>query len=98
MQALSERIEEWLRGATFEGYEPLGFTGLKTAVPHPTSSSGRTLVRRRPAREVRDSALRQRRPSCRIVFHLSQAGRVDFETAAEEDQAEGLRGAVAVLR
>ena len=41
MQALAERIEEWLRGATFEGYEPLGFTGLKTASRRPTSSIGR---------------------------------------------------------
>ena len=27
MQALAERIDAWLGGATFEGYEPLGFTG-----------------------------------------------------------------------
>src|SRR5439155_460793 len=35
MQALAERVEAWLDGATFEGYEPLGFSGLKTAVPSP---------------------------------------------------------------
>jgi len=45
MQALSERIDEWLRGATFEGYEPLGFTGLKTAVPSPDQLVGHALVR-----------------------------------------------------
>ena len=33
MQALAERVEEWLDGATFEGYDPLGFTGLKTVRP-----------------------------------------------------------------
>ena len=43
MQALAERIEEWLRGATFEGYVPLGFSGLKTAVPSPDELIGRTL-------------------------------------------------------
>src|SRR3989442_1608457 len=35
MQALVERVEAWLGGSTFEGYEPLGFSGLKTAVPSP---------------------------------------------------------------
>ena len=44
MQALAERIEEWLRGATFEGYVPLGFSGLKTAVPSPDELIGRTLA------------------------------------------------------
>ena len=44
MQALAERIEAWLRGATFEGYVPLGFSGLKTAVPPPEELVGRTLA------------------------------------------------------
>jgi len=43
MQALAERVEAWLGGATFEGYEPLGFSGLKTAVPSPDELVGRTL-------------------------------------------------------
>ncbi len=44
MQALAERVEAWLAGATFEGYEPLGFSGLKTAVPSPDELVGRTLT------------------------------------------------------
>ena len=40
MQALAERIEEWLLGATFAGYVPLGFSGRRPRRPHPTSWSG----------------------------------------------------------
>ena len=40
MQALGERIEEWLVGATFEGYTPYGISGLKTYDPPPESLIG----------------------------------------------------------
>src|SRR6185503_10357950 len=88
MQALSERIEEWLHGATFEGYEPLGFTGLKTAVPSPDDLVGRALagVDRRAKYVILhfDGA-----PELRIAFHLSQAGRVDFETPPKRTKPKG---------
>ena len=45
MQALAERIADWLGGATFEGYEPLGFSGLKTVTPPPESLIDAMLVR-----------------------------------------------------
>ena len=45
MQALSERIDEWLRGATFKATSHSGFTGLKTAVPSPDELIGHKLVR-----------------------------------------------------
>ena len=45
MQALAERIGAWLEGATFEGYAPLGFTGLKTYDPPPEALIGQTLER-----------------------------------------------------
>jgi len=35
MQALSERLDTELRGATLVGTEPLGFSALKTVVPGP---------------------------------------------------------------
>ena len=47
MQALAERIGEWLDGATFEGYAPLGFTGLKTYDPPPEALIGADLGARR---------------------------------------------------
>jgi formamidopyrimidine-DNA glycosylase len=53
MQALAERIEAWLGGATFEGYEPLGFSGLKTAVPPPDELVGRTLDFEQPPKRTR---------------------------------------------
>ena len=88
MQALSERIEEWLRGATFEGYEPLGFTGLKTAVPSPDDLVGRALVG--VDRRAKYVILHfDGTPELRIAFHLSQAGRVDFETPPKRTKPKG---------
>ena len=86
MQALAERIEAWLEGATFEGYEPLGFSGLKTYEPPPDALVGATLVRTdRRAKYVSlwfDNDLR-------IVFHLSQAGRCDFEEPPKRTKPKG---------
>ncbi|HTL85230.1 MAG TPA: DNA-formamidopyrimidine glycosylase family protein [Acidimicrobiia bacterium] len=86
MQALGERVEEWLRGATFEGYEPLGFTGLKTYDPPPDALVGAKLERvDRRAKYVSlwfDNGLR-------IVFHLSQAGRLDFESPPKRTKPKG---------
>jgi len=88
MQALSERIDEWLRGATFEGFDPLGFTGLKTAVPSPTELVGHKLVR--VDRRAKYVILHfDTSPELRIVFHLSQAGRVDFETPPKKTKPKG---------
>jgi formamidopyrimidine-DNA glycosylase len=86
MQALAERIGAWLDGAKFEGYEPLGFTGLKTYDPPPEALVGRALERvDRRAKYVDmhfDGGLR-------IVFHLSQAGRVDFEAPPKRTKPKG---------
>ena len=88
MQALAERVEAWLSGATFEGYEPLGFSGLKTAVPSPDELIGRTLtgVGRRAKYVVLEFS---GEPTRRIVFHLSQAGRVDFEQPPKRTKPKG---------
>ena len=40
MQALAERLEEFLEGAEFTGVDPLGFSALKTVVPGPESLVG----------------------------------------------------------
>jgi formamidopyrimidine-DNA glycosylase len=88
MQALAERILAWLGGATFEGYEPLGFSGLKTAVPSPDELVGRTLtgVGRRAKYVLLEFS---GEPERRIVFHLSQAGRVDFEQPPKRTKPKG---------
>jgi formamidopyrimidine-DNA glycosylase len=88
MQALAERVDAWLEGATFEGYEPLGFSGLKTAVPSPDELVGRTLtgVGRRAKYVLLEFS---GEPERRIVFHLSQAGRVDFEQPPKRTKPKG---------
>jgi formamidopyrimidine-DNA glycosylase len=86
MQALGERVEAWLQGATFEGYTALGFTGLKTYDPPPESLIGATLERvDRRAKYLSmwfDT-------ETRILFHLSQAGRLDFETPPKTTKPKG---------
>jgi formamidopyrimidine-DNA glycosylase len=86
MQALGERIADWLHDATFEGYDPLGFTGLKTYDPPPDALVGAQLERvDRRAKYVSlwfDNGLR-------ILFHLSQAGRLDFEQPPKKTKPKG---------
>jgi formamidopyrimidine-DNA glycosylase len=88
MQALAERIEAWLLGSTFEGYVPLGFSGLKTAVPSPDDLIGRTLTS--VGRRAKYVLLNfDGEPERRVVFHLSQAGRVDFEQPPKKTKPKG---------
>ena len=90
MQALSERLDAALRGATLDGYEVLGFTALKTVVPAPDSLLGHELlsVGRRAKYLVFDFG----EPG-RILVHLSQAGRVDVEWPPKKNKG-GKGGAV----
>jgi len=86
MQALAERVGSWLDGAVFEGYDPLGFTGLKTYAPPPEALIGAAIVNvDRRAKYVTlhfDNDLR-------IMFHLSQAGRLDFEQPPKKTRPKG---------
>ena len=90
MQALGERLDTALRGATLDGYEVLGFTALKTVVPAPDSLLGHELlsVGRRAKYLVFDFG----EPG-RILVHLSQAGRVDVEWPPKKNKG-GKGGAV----
>jgi formamidopyrimidine-DNA glycosylase len=86
MQALSERLDAALRGAVLEGYEPLGFSALKTVVPPPDAMVGRELrsVGRRGKYLVFDFG----EPG-RVLVHLSQAGRVDLEEPPKRTRGKG---------
>jgi formamidopyrimidine-DNA glycosylase len=86
MQALAERLDEWLRDATFEGFDPLGFSGLKTYAPAPDDIVGRTLagVGRRAKYLVFDAS-----GGFRILVHLSQAGRLDVEQPPKRTRPKG---------
>src|SRR6478752_5326766 len=85
MQALSERLSEKLAGAVFEGFEPLGFSGLKTVAPPPESLIGATVggVGRRGKFLVFELG------GPRLLVHLSQAGRLDVEEPPKRTRAKG---------
>jgi formamidopyrimidine-DNA glycosylase len=76
MQALAERLAEAVGGAELEAAMPISFSALKTYSPAPESLAGRTLVSvdRRGKYVILDFG------GPRILFHLSQGGRVDVES------------------
>jgi formamidopyrimidine-DNA glycosylase len=86
MQALAERIAAWLAGAVFEAYEPLGFTALKTVDPPPEAALGARLAG--TSRRAKYVAL-DLDNGLRVLFHLSQAGRVDFEEPPKRTRPKG---------
>ena len=86
MQALAERLEAWLDGATLEGYDPLGFTGLKTFDPPPEAVVGQPVVR--VGRRAKYVSL-EFANDLRILFHLSQAGRLDLESPPKKTKPKG---------
>ena len=92
MQALAERLQERVGGAALAGYEPLGFSGLKTFDPPPETLVGRTLERagRRGKYLILDFG------GPRVFVHLSQAGRLDVESPPKKTR--GGKGGVVRLR
>jgi formamidopyrimidine-DNA glycosylase len=89
MQALSERLDTLLAGATLERADLLGFSSLKTYAPAPDDLYGHTLrsVGRRAKYLVWAFD-----DGNRMVLHLSQAGRLDIEEPPKKTKP---RGAVA---
>ena len=89
MQALSERLDVLLAGATLERADLLGFSSLKTYAPTPDSLTGHALrsVGRRAKYLVWEFD-----DGHRMVLHLSQAGRLDIEEPPKKTKP---RGAVA---
>jgi formamidopyrimidine-DNA glycosylase len=86
MQALSERLNALLAGATLERADLLGFSSLKTYAPAPDSLVGHKLlsVGRRAKYLVFTFD-----DSNRIVVHLSQAGRLDIEDPPKKTKPRG---------
>ena len=76
MQALAERLQDAVGGAELEAALAISFSALKTYSPAPESLAGRRLtsVGRRGKYVVMDLG------GPRIMFHLSQGGRVDVES------------------
>jgi formamidopyrimidine-DNA glycosylase len=75
VQALAERIGAALAGASFLRAEPIAFSALKTVVPSPEDLGGKRLR----AVSRRGKYLVFEIDSLRLLTHLSQGGRIDFE-------------------
>ncbi|MGZ8600635.1 MAG: DNA-formamidopyrimidine glycosylase family protein [Actinomycetota bacterium] len=86
VQALAERLDEVLRGATLAQLDLMQFSSLKTFAPRPDEALGRTieLVGRRGKFLVLelDGGLR-------VLVHLSQGGRVDVESPPKSTKPRG---------
>ncbi len=97
MQALCERLAVSLTGAVIDGYEPLGFSGLKTVAPAPETLLGETVqaVGRRGKYLVFELGPADGGASHRLLVHLSQGGRVDLEDPPKRTKP---RGSVVRLR
>ena len=80
MQGLAERLAEAVTGKALAGYQPLQFAALKTFEPDPDVLVGRTVteVDRRGKFVIVTFD-----DGYRLLFHLSQGGRVDVEEPAK---------------
>ncbi len=85
VQALAERIEERVAGATLVRLEPLAFSALKTVAPAPDALYGQAL--RRVGRRGKFLIFQFER--ARLLVHLSQGGRVDLEEAKKSTRPRG---------
>ena len=85
MQALAERMEAAFGGLVLERIDPLQFSAMKTFDPSADSFFGRTLARvgRRGKFFVMDF------DGPRILVHLSQGGRMDFEDPGKKTRPKG---------
>jgi formamidopyrimidine-DNA glycosylase len=85
MQALAERLDRLLKGATMVGADPLQFSALKTYDPPPDELAGRTLE----SVGRRGKFLVLSLPPFRLLVHLSQGGRVDVEDPPKSTRPKG---------
>lgn len=90
MQALAERLGEVLVGADLAGLDALQFSSLKTFAPRPDELVGRSIERVGRRGKYVVVGLEG---GFRLLFHLSQGGRVDVEAPPKHTKPRG-----AVLR
>ena len=88
LQALAERISQSYGGAVLRRVDAFQFSALKTVEPSPSDLAGQTLggVGRRGKYLIFELG------DLRVLLHLSQGGRVDFENPPKSTKP---RGAVA---
>ena len=92
VQALAERLDDAVGGATLEGFDLLQFSSLKTVSPRPSELVGRRLegIGRRGKYLVLGFD-----GGDRMLVHLSQGGRLDVEAPPKSTKP---RGSVARFR
>jgi formamidopyrimidine-DNA glycosylase len=86
VQALAERLDDALRDGTLRALDMLQFSSLKTYAPRPDELLGRTIehVGHRGKFVVVDLD-----GGYRLLFHLSQGGRVDVESPPKSTKPRG---------
>jgi formamidopyrimidine-DNA glycosylase len=86
VQALAERLDTVLAGSTLTALDMLQFSSLKTYAPRPDELLGRTIehVGRRGKFVVIEVS-----DGYRLLFHLSQGGRVDVESPPKSTKPRG---------
>ncbi len=89
MQALSERLDALLAGATLERADLLGFSSLKTYAPTPDSLYRAHAALRRSPGQVPRVGVRRRRPDGAPSL---PGGPARYRGAAQEDEAAGRGG------
>jgi len=92
VQGLTERLDALLAGATFERADLLQFSSLKTFSPRPAELHG---IRLAGVSRRGKFAVLEFDGGTRLLFHLSQGGRVDVE---DPPKATKPRGSVVRLR
>ena len=85
MQALAERLDDAVSGATLRSFDILQFSALKTVTPSPFDLVGKDLasVGRRGKYVIFDFGV------ARALVHLSQGGRVDIEDPPKKTRPKG---------
>jgi formamidopyrimidine-DNA glycosylase len=85
VQALAERLDDVLAGAELRALDQLQFSSLKTYAPRPSDLIGRAIdhVGRRGKFVVLELG------GPRLLFHLSQGGRVDVENPPKSTKPRG---------
>jgi formamidopyrimidine-DNA glycosylase len=85
IQAMVERLEPSIGGATFERADVLQFSSLKTVTPRATELAGRAVTGL--SRRGKFALIELGGP--RIAFHLSQGGRLDIEMPPKQTKPRG---------
>ena len=86
VQALAERLHDVLGGAVLDNLDNLSFSSLKTFAPRPEEVLGRTIDHVGRRGKFVAIALGG---GYRLLFHLSQGGRVDVESPPKSTKPRG---------